>query len=88
VVLPALEKVKKEKSMESLVGYASMWGRLWRKAGRWFGSDAESVEFLEDLYKQTGGRVETNDDVTRTGISLPGVAKVERKGMEDAWLHN
>jgi len=86
VVLPALERVKKEKSRESLVEYASMWGRLWRKAGRWFGSDTESVEFLDDLYRQTGGRVETNDDVTRTGISLAGVGRVERKGMEEAWL--
>ena len=67
------------------MGYASMWGRLWRKAGRWFGSDAESVVFLEDLYRQ-GGRVETKDDVTRTGISLVGVEKVQRGGLEDAWL--
>jgi len=86
VVVPALERVKKEKSREALMGYASMWGRLWRKAGRWFGSDAESVGFLEELYRGTGGRVETNDDVARTGISLMGVGRVERGGMEDAWL--
>lgn len=85
-VLPALETAKRERSKESFSRYAKLWGRLWRKAGTWFGADPESSAFLEELYRSTGGRVAMNDDSSRTGLSLAGVGPVERRGMEDAWL--
>ncbi|TFJ88245.1 hypothetical protein NSK_000595 [Nannochloropsis salina CCMP1776] len=85
-VLPALETAKRERSEESFSRYAKLWGRLWRKAGTWFGADTESSAFLEELYRSTGGRVAMNDDPSRTGLSLAGVGPVERRGMEDAWL--
>lgn len=86
LALPALEKLKRDKSRENLVGYASALGRLWRKAGRWFGEDRESRAYLDDLLAATKGRVGTSDDPNRTGITTPGVFQVQRRGIEDAWL--
>ncbi len=86
VTLPALERVKKERSKESLLEYASALGRLWRKAGRWFGEDPESRAYLDDLYAAVKGKIATNDDPNRTGITTPGVFQVERRGIEDVWL--
>jgi hypothetical protein len=86
LALPALERLKREGSRENLLAYASALGRLWRKAGRWFGEDVESRAFLDELFASTKGRVATNDDPNRTGIATPGVFQVQRGGIEDAWL--
>lgn len=86
LALPALEKLKRGTTRENLVAYASALGRLWRKAGRWFGEDLESRAFLDELYMSTNGRVATGDDPNATGISTPGVFQVQRRGLEDAWL--
>ncbi len=86
VVLPALESLKRDTSKERFLAYASVLGRIWRKAGRWFGTDPESKEFLDDIYSKARGRVATNDDPGRTGITVPGMLQVQRRGLEDVWL--